>query len=175
MRIRWGYRIVCLASIAVLAAMSGGVSAQGQQAQRLSGLINDYSAGAGGPWHVHADWEVQLKGESGKADFSAAVAMVKSDLWVVLTSADPANTEARSPHTHHVSVSDGDVTTLANGIRVTGTATVTGSGNPLFVAPVQIDITGGSVVPLSNIAVTFGDPASTHFGTAPLNGVVVRR
>ncbi len=174
MGIRSAYRIVCLASIAVLAAMSGGATAQEQPALRLSGLINDYSAGQGGPWHLNAQWELMVRGGSGRADFSAAVAMVRSDLWVVLNQTDPADTEGRMPHTHHVTLVDGTVTALANGFRITGTATATGSGNPAFTAPAQIDITGGSAVQYSNIAVTFGTPASNHFGTNPLNGVVVR-
>ena len=101
--------------------------------------------------------------------------MVRSDLWVVQTQANPADTEARSPHTHHVALSNGQVTTLANGIRITGEATVTGSGNFSFLSPVTIDVTGGAVVPYSNISVTFGTGGSGHFGTAPLNGVVSRK
>jgi hypothetical protein len=169
MRIKTYFSIACLAMIGVLAGVQG--AAQGNQTERMSGLINDYSAG-GGPWHVHADWDVQINGESGKADFSAAVAMVRSDLWVVLTSADPADTEARNPHTHHITLEGGDVTKLANGIRITGTATATGSGNPAFVSPLQIDITGGSAVQFSNVSLTFSGAAAAHFGTAPLNGVV---
>jgi hypothetical protein len=166
-------RITCLGLIAFLAGVTG--AAQGSLPPRnLSGLINDYSAGGGGPWHVHADWELHIKGESDKADFYAAVAMVRSDLWVVLNNADPAKTEDRSPHTHHITVADGQVTTLANGIRVTGTANVTGSGNPAFVSPVQIDIVGGTAVAFSNIKVTFSGSAANHFGTLPLDGVVAR-
>jgi hypothetical protein len=168
-----GVGIVSVGALALLAGAHG--AAQAPVPLRLAGVINDYSAGGGGPWHVHADWQLHVKGASGQADFSAAVAMVRSDLWVVLTAADPANTEGRSPHTHHVAVADGDVTALANGIRITGTATVTGNGNPSFVSPVTIDITGGSIVPLSNASITFGGAAAGHFGTAPLNGVVTRQ
>ena len=176
MRANTFVRVACLGLIALLAGVAGSVagSAQGTLPQRLSGFINDYSAGGGGPWHVVAEWEMHVKGASDKADFSAAVAMVRSDLWVVTTMANPADTEARMPHTHHVSVSDADVTTLSNGMRVTGTATVTGSGNPAFVSPVQIDIIGGTAVAFSNINVTFMGTASNHFGTNPLNGVVSR-
>ncbi|HEY0876220.1 MAG TPA: hypothetical protein VGD94_22295 [Vicinamibacterales bacterium] len=172
MRIGALLRIACLGSIALLAGASG--AAQTQVPPNMSGIINDYSAGAGGPWHLSAEWDLRIKGASGRADFSAAVAMVRSDLWVVLNQADPADTEARMPHTHHVTVSDAAVTSLSNGIRITGTASVTGSGNPAFEAPIQIDVTGGSAVSFSNIAVTFGAPASNHFGTLPLNGVVSR-
>ena len=165
-------RVMCLVLVAVTAGITG--SAQGSVPQRFSGFINDYSAGGGGPWHVAAEWELHLKGDSGKADFSAAVAMVRSDLWVVLNNADPADTEARSPHTHHITLADGVVTSITNGIRVSGTANVTGSGNPAFVSPVQIDITGGTAVAFSNIKVTFSGAAANHFGTLPLDGVVAR-
>ena len=170
MRINSYRTVACIGVIGLLTGIAG--TAQAPVQMRLSGLINDYSA-AGGPWHIHADWVLQVRGESARADFTAAVAMVHSDLWVLLTQADPANTEARSPHTHHVTLTNGDVTALANGFRVNGTASITGNGNPSFVSPVQIDITGGSDVRYSNISLTFGGAAATHFGTAPLNGVVV--
>jgi len=172
MRVNHFVRIACLALIGLTAGVTG--AAQGPVPPHLTGFINDYSAGGGGPWHVAAEWELHIKGGSGKADFSAAVAMVRSDLWVVLNSADPADTEGRSPHTHHISVADGAVTALANGVRISGTATVTGSGNPAFVSPVEIDIIGGSAVAFSNIKVTFGGAAAGHFGTLPLDGVVTR-
>ena len=100
--------------------------------------------------------------------------LVRSDLWVVLNSANPANTEDRVPHTHHITVEDAEVTAQTNGLRVTGIASVTGSGNPGFTSPVRIDITGGTAVAYSNIAVTFEGSAAGHFGTHPLNGVVSR-
>lgn len=172
MRIGALLRIACLGSIAVLAGASG--AAQGRVPPNSSGIVNDYSAGAGGPWHLSGEWDLRVKGASGRADFSAAIAMVRSDLWVVTTQADATDTEARMPHTHHVSVRDGSVIALPNGIRITGTASVTGSGNFAFEAPIQIDLTGGSAVAFSNIAITFDLPASNHFGTLPLNGVVSR-
>ena len=82
--------------------------------------------------------------------------MVRSDLWAVLNSEDPANTEGRSPHTHHITLEDAEVTTLTNGLRVTGLASVTGNGNPAFTSPLQINITGGTAVTYSNVAVKAG-------------------
>jgi hypothetical protein len=50
---------------------------------------------------------------------------------------------------------------------------VTGNGTTSFTAPVAIDITGGQTVAHSNIAITFGaGPATDHFGSEPLRGVV---
>ena len=53
-------------------------------------------------------------------------------------------------------------------------ATITLNGNPAPVSPspLVITVTGGSVVQLSNITLTFGSPGSKHFGTEPLPGVV---
>ena len=62
---------------------------------------------------------------------------------------------------------------------MTGPAHVTGNGSP---APfqtggrppstVQICITGGSTVTLSNFTLTFVGPATGHFGTYAIHGVV---
>lgn len=74
---------------------------------------------------------------------------------------------------------------VTGGFVVTGTAYVTGNGaNPPFgnPSPVTICILGGmqnvsitspqAFVTFSNFTLTFGSPASTHFGTQPINGVV---
>jgi hypothetical protein len=63
---------------------------------------------------------------------------------------------------------------------VTGTVSVTGNGTP---APfeskgpstLQVCITGGSQVPLSNLSLLFVGPATTHFGTQPIRGVVAQK
>jgi hypothetical protein len=81
----------------------------------------------------------------------------------------------RTPHTHHVSLINGTVTSITNGFEVTGVATVTGNGNaPPFglSIPIVIDITGGANVQYSNIKLTFQSPADAHFGKEPLEGVV---
>jgi hypothetical protein len=82
----------------------------------------------------------------------------------------------RAEHTHHIRLTDGDVTTLANGHRISGTAsfTVNGSLAGFTGSPVDIEISGGSAVSPSNVAVTFGGAAASHFGAQPLNGVVIR-
>jgi len=143
----------------------------------LTGLINDYSPASvspTGPWEVRGEWSLKVKGESGKADFSAVLTMVRSDNWVSMFG-NPDDPAGRGPHTHHVSLADGEVTPIAGGFRVSGTATVTGNGNPAPFgpsSPLQIDITGGSSVAFSNIKLTFGTPAAGHFGSQPLEGVV---
>ncbi len=76
---------------------------------------------------------------------------------------------------------------VTGGFVVTGTAYVTGNGaNPPFgnPSPVTICILGGmqnssittaqAFVTFSNFTLTFGSPASTHFGTQAINGVVAK-
>jgi hypothetical protein len=46
-------------------------------------------------------WSLKLKGESGKADLSAALNIEHSDVWMVSTGT--TDTTLRDPHTHHYS------------------------------------------------------------------------
>lgn len=168
----WGVGLVVL-------AMSIGAQAQSSRPVHFKGLINDYTpanVSPVGPWEVRGQWSLRLEGESGKADFSAALTMLRSDYWVVANAANVNDPSTRVPHTHHITLEDGVVTPIANGFRVTGAIVATGSGNP---APfgqsstLQIDITGGSSVAFSNIKLTFGGDAVGHFGSQPLDGVVI--
>jgi hypothetical protein len=83
----------------------------------------------------------------------------------------------RAAHTHHMSLTDGEVTALPKGFRITGMATFTSNGTlaGFSGSPVDIDITGDSAVPFANVAVTFGGAAANHFGAEPLTGVVTHR
>jgi hypothetical protein len=167
----------------VVLAMSIGSFGQswgGRDRIHLAGSIHDRSAAnvkPAGPWDIHGVWSLTLKGNSGKADFSAALSMEESDYWVLANAKDPNDPSLRNPHTHHVYVVDATVTSLPNGgFRVTGPATITANGvNPPPFGPnstVQIDITGGGAVPYSNIALTLSGDAAAHFGMQPLDGVV---
>jgi hypothetical protein len=162
---------------ALVLAMSIGTMAQTSK-QLLTGLINDYTPGSVapvGPWEVHGDWSLTLNKGTGKGDFTASLTMERSDYWVV-TLGDPDDPSGRSPHTHHISLANGVVTPIPGGFRVSGTATVAASGNPASFgefSSLQIDITGGTLVTFSNVALTFGDPASGHFGVQPVEGVVL--
>lgn len=168
-----------VARIGALALLLGaGAFAQNANSMKLRGVINDYTpANLSGPWEVRGQWSLEVKGDSGKADFNASVTMERSDQGIIMNGGGDFITPAgRHAHTHHVILVNGDVTPLANGFRVTGTAIVSGNGGqaPDFtlLSPVQIDITGGSVVQLSNIKLSFSGPASTHLGTQPYSGVV---
>jgi hypothetical protein len=171
-------------SLTVL-VLASGIGARGQDWNRKDkkfyGVINAYSpqtATGTGPYEIRGPWSLKLRSDSTKADFSAALNMEFSDGWVLTTGKMNFDPNARGAHTHHITLVDADVTQIANGFRVTGTATFTLNGGPAPVtvapSPVVIDITGGSEVEFSNITLTFQLPGSNHFGTAPLPGVVRR-
>jgi hypothetical protein len=161
-------------SLFVVAASLGAL---GQTQLSFRGTINDYApanVSPTGPWLVGGDWTLVVNGTSGKADFKASLTMVRSDYWVSLHG-DPNDPSGRTPHSHDIALLNGTVTPIAGGFRVSGMASVAASGNvPPFgqMSPLTVDITGGTAVPFSNIKVTFGSPASGHFGTQPLDGVV---
>lgn len=140
----------------------------------FSGVINAYTPqGTTGPYEVRGPWTLTLNRHSGKAEFTAALNMELSDGWVITKNDNNFDPSTRDHHTHHVTLV-GNVTWLANGFRVNGTATVTlnGGSAPVSPTPLEIDVTGGTEVPFSNIALTFGLPGSNHFGLEPLTGVV---
>lgn len=66
---------------------------------------------------------------------------------------------------------------VTEGFAITGTAFVTGNGssapfgNP---SPFTICVLGGASVKFSNVTLTIGTPASNHFGTQAIHGVVLR-
>ena len=137
----------------------------------LSGVIHDHTAVSAGSWELHGEYWLQTKG-NGKADFSAILTMQRSDYWAMTSGSDP---NARSAHTHHITVVDGTVTQITGGFEVSGMAAITANGNAApfgLYSPMVIDITGGDTVTLSNIKVTFQGAAAGHFGTLPLSGVV---
>lgn len=167
-----------LLAIVTLAA-GAHAAAQDRQLGRLSGTIDDYvwvEAGAGaGAWHVTGRWTARSKGDSGKADFHASLLGVRSDLWVLQTGADPANPGLRSPHTHHIALTDAEVTVIPNGIRLEGTAIITANGSvaPYSNSTVRVDVTGGNLLRYSNVKLTFLGHAVDHFGPQPYDGLVV--
>ena len=150
------------------------------------GQINAYSpqtapTGTAGPYEIRGPWSLKLIRERGsdRIEFSAAVNMELSDGWVLTTnrnSSAPFDPNARNAHTHHITMTEGNVTTLPNGgfqICGTGTVTLNGGATPFAQqSPLTITITGGTDVEFSNITLVFGSPASGHFGGEPLPGVV---
>ena len=140
---------------------------------------------------MRGEWALDIQ-RSGTADFSADIAMETSDYGTSnATKVDPTNPATRNPHTHHISLTNATVSydtsvcpvnnppTTAPGIVVTGTAPTTGNGSP---APfesqggskLQVCITGGSTVSFSNVTFVYTGPATGHFGSQPIHGVVTR-
>lgn len=185
----------------LIVALAAGAFAQGPAPEHLSGIISDYTpvmsaASPTGPWEIRGTWSLDLKGNSGAADFSAVMAMELSDFWLMSTNADATNPAIRSAHTHHIVMTNASVSSdpadtsrcpasnPANSIRfvVNGVANfVSGNGNA---APfekkgpstLQVCISGGtdsqSEVQYSNMTLAFTGPASGHFGTQPIHGAV---
>jgi hypothetical protein len=182
-------RCVAQVGLFVLAANIGALAqnwTSDRLPERFSGQINAYTPtttkAPTGPYEIRGSWSLNLKREGTKADFSAAVNMILSDGWVLTNSTVPPNFDpsTRNAHTHHITMTDADVTKLPNNvIQVSGTATVTLNGGPTPFAqqsPLTVVITGGGTglddVEYSNVTLTFTGAASGHFGTEPLPGVV---
>lgn len=177
----WAVRCI----VVVVLALGTGALAETPKLVKYSGVINDFTtasvpATVSGPWEVHGHWSLTVNEGSGKADFSAALTMGRSDAGVTQSgNGDFNDPTQRNAHTHHITLVEGVITPIPNnpnGFRVTGPATITGNGKfpPPFGpnSTLQIDVTGGNSVAFSNIAVTFEDDAMGHFGTPPLHGVV---
>jgi hypothetical protein len=189
-------RVVRIIAVLVLAV---GTSAQAQAPtpKHLSGIINDYTpaTGVSGPWEMHGKWSMKINRESGKADFSAFMTMEHSDYWVLANPSTPPappvvdNPPARSPHSHHITVTDAMVSydttvcpannppTTSAGFVVTGPVSITANGNP---APfetkgpsvLQVCVTGGADAPFSNVSLVLTGAAAGHFGGHAINGLV---
>jgi hypothetical protein len=154
-----------LAAAAV--ALGSQAGAETRRHTKLMGLIHDYTPALdpSGPWQVVGEWSLTLYTVRGKVDFVASLNMVRSE--------DPA----RAAHTHHMRLSDGQITALSNGFRISGTGIFTSNGALVGFSgsPVDIEITGSGAVPFANVAVIVGGGAAAHFGVEPLNGVVTLR
>lgn len=161
----------------------------------FSGLINDYSPAnvKGGPWEMHGQWTLDLHRESGTADFSADLTM--SGYGKTAANAVDPTQAGVNPHTHHIALTNVKVTwdmtgcpaylppATKTGFQISDTVSLlTGNGSiaPFETDPpsstLQVCVTGGDDVPYSvpnsNITLTFGGPATTHFGAQAIHGVV---
>lgn len=158
-------RIAALVTI-VVALTSQGLGQTGTPTI-FGGIIDDFTPAldSNGPWQVSGQWSLTLSGNSGRGNFSWAVNMVRAENLV------------RMQHTHQVTISNGQVTLLANGFQISGNAIITANGNlaAFSGSPVVVQVTGGSAVPFENIALTFGGAAVTHFGNQSFHGVVTQR
>jgi hypothetical protein len=157
---------------------------------------------SGGPYEMHGRWSLQLSDSA--ATFSADMTMETSDFANTDPNHDPTQLSPHTHHIsmtggaiHNDPTDPINWTTscptlkpaATGGFVVTGTAYVTGNGgNPPFGNPsaITICILGGSqnssitgpqaFVEFSNFTLAFGSssPASSHFGTQAINGVINR-
>ena len=186
----------CTVRVASALMVSLGMVVLAQEPVHFSGSIHDYTASSvkGGPWELHGNWTLELRGFSGKADFS--IDMTMSNFG---TPANPA-TPGQTPHVHHVVMKDATIqwnmdgcpaypapTNNTIGFQISGPVSVlTGNGQPAPFDPappqsqLTVCITGvtgeaGSVV-FSNITLEFGAPASSHFGVGTvIHGFVINK
>jgi len=179
--------------IAMAVAAMALVQAQAQDIRpvHFSGVINDYtpSTSPGGPYEMRGEWSLDVE-RGGTANFSADFDMETSDYGITgATHVDPTNPATRSPHTHHISMTNATVSyntstcpantpaTTVPGLMVSGTAPTTANGGPAPFDPnntstLQVCIMGGSGVSFSNVTLVYSGPATGHFGTQPIHGVV---
>ena len=185
-------------ALSLLLLVSGACAlAQDRWPVHFSGLINDYSPSTvkGGPWEMHGQWSLDFHEEWRKraliADFSADMTM--SDYGTTAGLPD-ATKGGQSPHTHHIKLTSADIILNMDGCPAVSPAALTGfqikgpvsliTGNgtnaPFETDPptstLQICITGGDAIPYSvtnsNISLVFSGPATMHFGTQAIHGVV---
>jgi len=165
--------------------------AQDLRPVHFSGVLNDYSPStvAGGPYEIRGDWSLDVI-RGGTANFSADLNMETSDYGITSAAqVDPTNPATRSPHTHHITMTNITVSydtsvcpannppTTVSGLVVNGTATTTGNGGPASfeskgASTLQVCIMGGSELSYSNVTLVYTGPATTHFGSQPIHGVV---
>ncbi len=178
-------------AIAVAAMALVPVQAQDLRPVHFSGLINDYSPSTspGGPYEIRGEWSLDVV-RGGTANFSADLNMETSDYGITgATQVDPTNPATRTPHTHHISITNATVSydtsvcpannpaTTVSGLVVTGTAPTTANGGPAPFDPkntstLQVCIMGGAEVSFSNVTLVYTGPATAHFGAQPIHGVV---
>ena len=176
--------------------------AQAPMPHHLSGIISDYTPLIStltptGPWEMRGHWSLELKSNSGKADFSAYMTMELSDSGIAAAGGNLADPKSRSAHTHHIVIKDATVSSDLSETStcptfspantalfvVTGPANfISGNGNPapfetLGPTTLQVCISGGTdgtaEVKYSNMTLTMTGPAANkHFGPQPIHGVV---
>ena len=182
----------------LLLAASTGALAQAPLPEHFSGILSDYTSvvSNAGPWEMRGHWSLDLKRRSRKADFSAYMTMELSDYGVSRVNKDPGVAANRSAHTHHILMTDATVssdpadTSSCPTFSPANTALFVVSGPANFIsgngnsAPfekngasmLQICVSGGtdgtSEVQYSNMTLVFTGPATGHFGTDPIHGVV---
>jgi len=174
-----------------LTALAGDQHNQPRAPTHFSGLLNDFTPSAavtkGGPYQMAGKWTLDVDERHGTARFEAAMNMETSDYAMTAATVDNPNV-SRGAHTHHILMTEGTIGTdwatacpafspvVKGGFVVRGPATVTGNGSAApFGNPSQLTlcVLGGDYVTFSNLTMAFGLPASGHFSTQAIHGVVL--
>jgi hypothetical protein len=156
----------------------------------FTGVFNDYTPASpsvkGSPWEMHGQWSMDVT-EWGAADFFADMTMSG---YGTASGLPDATQGGASAHTHHIRLSNLRITwnmvgcptyspATTTGFQIQGTVSlITGNGGNATFEPtppqsvLQVCVTGGSEVPYSNVSLVFTGPATMHFGTQAIHGVV---
>ena len=194
----WMIRIIAVVALVV----ATGAQAQAPMPEHFSGTISDYTPSIPStkpntpptpPYEMRGQWSLHLDRRTGKADFSAIIAMEFSDYWLLTTpNVDPTNSALRGQHTHHITMTGAMLSDASAcppylapvptnpGFAVTGMADITGNGSAApfqtkgGLSAMQVCINGGAEIEFSNISLVFqtGAPAIAHFGSQAIHGVV---
>jgi hypothetical protein len=197
--LRWVARDLAILSVATgLGGLTLALAGERDEPAPVhyDGLINDYTPSAavvkGGPYEMRGRWSLDVDVRRGTAKFSAAMNMETSDYGIVQGTVDKDEvdpTKTRGAHTHHILVTEGTVSSdptawascpsfnppVSGGFVVTGPAYITGNGGPPpfgNTSMLTLCVLGAGNVKFSNITITLGMPANTHFGKQPIHGVV---
>jgi hypothetical protein len=164
---------------AIVLSVSVNALAQTAALTTFSGEINGYSpqltgsTSVTGPYEIRGPWSLTSKGNS-KADVTTELNMEESDGWCITQNGSDFDPAARGAHTHHISLVNATVTQITGGFQVSGLATIMSNGAIASISPsvLTVAITGGADRKYSNVTLTFQAPASNHFGTEAIAGVV---
>jgi len=182
---------LCVLPVLVLLSATGAV-AQVRGPAYFTGVLNDYSPANplinGSPYEMHGQWSMDLHEWGATADFTADMTM--SDYGTTNNVLD-ATKGGQNAHTHHIRLTNVKVTwdmigcpaypkpVPTGGFQISGTVSlITGNGGtpPFETTPpssvLQVCIVGGSLVPYANMTMVFTGPATNHFGTQAIHGVV---
>jgi hypothetical protein len=83
----------------------------------FKGILNDYSPStvSGGPYEIRGVWSLDVA-KTETASFSADLTMETTDYGITnATAVDPANPATRSPHTHHITMTNVTVSSDVRG------------------------------------------------------------
>ena len=193
--LRWIARDLAILSVATgLGGLTLALAGDREEPPPLhySGLINDYTPSAatvkGGPYEMRGRWSLDVDERRGTARFSAAMNMETSDFGITQGTVNKDDPTTRGAHTHHILMTDGVISpdwaascpkfspAVTGGFVVTGPAYITGNGGPPPFgnsSQLTLCVLGAGNVMFSNITMTLGAPANTHFGTQAIHGVVL--